>query len=152
QKTMARMRTFSGLLGGGDDPFSTRSLALAYTATHREWMAADAVRQRLRHDVAAAFDKVHVILAPIAPVPAFPHETRPFQKPRLAGSDGTSPPYNKMLSWISLATALPLPATTVPAGRTKGGLPVGAQLIGPHAGDSRCLAVAQAIDENVRGF
>jgi amidase len=151
-KTMTRLRAFSGLIGGTDDPFSVKSLALAYTATHREWMAADAVRQRLRHEAAAAFDKVHVILAPITPVPAFPHEHRPFQKRRLRGSDGTVHPYNKMLTWISLATALHLPTTTVPAGRTAGGLPVGAQLIGPHAGDSRTLAIAQAIDENVRGF
>ncbi|MCW5759790.1 MAG: hypothetical protein KIS90_08480, partial [Phenylobacterium sp.] len=60
--------------------------------------------------------------------------------------------YNSMLTWIGLATALHLPATAVPAGRTPGGLPVGAQIIGPLGGDSRTLAVAQAIDENVRGF
>ena len=29
---------------------------------------------------------------------------------------------------------------------------VGAQIIGPHGGDARTLAVAQAIDEDVRGF
>jgi Asp-tRNA(Asn)/Glu-tRNA(Gln) amidotransferase A subunit family amidase len=31
-------------------------------------------------------------------------------------------------------------------------MPVGVQLIGPSGGDARTLAVAQAIDENVRGF
>jgi amidase len=57
-----------------------------------------------------------------------------------------------MLTWISLATTLHLPATAIPAGLTAGGLPVGAQLIGPRGGDARTLAVAQAIDETVRGF
>ncbi len=151
-KMMNRVRALSGFLSGKDDPFSTRALALSYTATHREWMAADAVRQRLRHEAARAFDKVHVILAPITPVAAFPHETRPFQKRRLKASDGSVHPYNTMLSWIALATALHLPATAVPAGLTASGLPVGAQLIGPHGGDSKTLAIAQAIDENVRGF
>ena len=57
-----------------------------------------------------------------------------------------------MLTWIALPTALHLPATAVPAGRTASGLPVGAQIIGPLGGDARTLAVAQAIDENIRGF
>ena len=42
------------------------AMTLAYTATHREWMAADAVRNRLRREVATAFDHYDVILAPIA--------------------------------------------------------------------------------------
>jgi amidase len=149
---MERLRAISGLLGGGDDPFSVANLARSYTATHREWMAADAVRMRLRHQVGAAFDRFDVILAPIAPVPAFPHDRRPFQRRRLKLSDGAQAPYNSMLTWISLATALHLPATAVPAGLTASGLPVGAQLIGPQGADSRTLAIAQAIDENIRGF
>jgi amidase len=98
------------------------------------------------------FDKWDAILAPIAPVPAFPHDTRPFQRRSLKTSDGREIPYNSMLTWISLATALHLPATAAPAGRTPEGLPVGAQIIGPLGGDARTLAIAQAIDENVRGF
>lgn len=151
-RQMERLRAISGVLGGADDPFSVATLARAYTARHREWMAADAVRMRLRHEAARAFDQCDVILAPIAPVPAFPHDRRPFQRRRLKLSDGGQVPYNAMLTWISLATALHLPATAVPAGLTASGLPVGAQLIGPHGADSRTLAIAQAIDENVRGF
>jgi amidase len=57
-----------------------------------------------------------------------------------------------MLQWIGLATALGLPATAVPAGLTGSGLPVGAQIIGPRGADAKTLAVAQACDENIRGF
>jgi amidase len=57
-----------------------------------------------------------------------------------------------MLNWIGQATALHLPATAVPAGLTATGLPAGAQLIGPLGGDARTLALAQAIDEQVRRF
>jgi amidase len=155
----AMLRRFERLRGlsqramkRGAAPRSPPALAIAYTARHTEWMAADAVRSRLRHEIGAAFARCDVILAPIAPVPAFPHDRRPFEKRRLKTSEGREMPYISMLTWIGLATALGLPATAVPAGRTPGGLPVGAQIIGPQGADSRTLAVAQAIDENIRGF
>lgn len=150
---MERARFFARLsLARGAGPLSPAAMAMAYTARHTEWMAADAVRMRMRHEIEAVFGGWTVILAPIAPVPAFPHDPRPFGRRRLTLSDGTRIPYAAMLTWISLATALRLPATAVPAGRTPGGLPVGVQLIGPAGGDARTLAVAQAIDENIRGF
>ena len=136
----------------GAGPLSSAAATLAYTARHREWLAADAVRARLRHDIDGLFERWQVILAPIAPVPAFPHDPRPFQRRTLTMSDGRMIPYPSMLTWISLATALHLPATAIPAGATAAGLPVGAQLIGPRGGDARTLAIAQAIEETVRGF
>jgi amidase len=136
----------------GADPLSRSAMILAYTATHREWMAADAVRARLRHQIGELFGRFDVILAPVSPVVAFPHNHRPFEKRKLACSNGQTIPYNSMLNWIALATALGLPATVVPAGISQTGMPVGAQIIGPLAGDARTLALAQAIDENVRGF
>ena len=42
--------------------------------------------------------------------------------------------------------------TAIPAGPAASGLPVGVQLIGPLNGDAKTLALAQAIEENVRGF
>lgn len=135
-----------------DGPLSSAAMVMGYTARHTEWLAADAVRARLRSEIDNVFERWHVILAPIAPVPAFPHDGRPFQRRTLKTCDGRTIPYTSMLTWISLATALRLPATAVPAGLTAGGLPVGVQLIGPHAGDARSLAIAQALDENVRGF
>ena len=152
-RRMELMRPFARrALAKGAGPFSSATQALAYTARHREWMAADAVRARLRHEIAGPFERWHAILAPIAPVAAFPHDKRPFGQRGLTTSDGRTLPYPSMLTWISLATALHLPATAIPAGLTPGGLPVGAQLIGPLGGDSRTLALAQAIDENIRGF
>ncbi|MBU1375263.1 MAG: amidase [Alphaproteobacteria bacterium] len=150
---MERVRFFAkGALARGAGPFSSAAMAMAYTARHTEWLAADAVRARLRHEIDAAFGRWNVILAPISPVAAFPHDKRPFQKRKLTMSNGQEIPYPSMLTWISVATALRLPATAVPAGLTTAGLPVGVQLIGPLGGDARTLAVAQAIDENVRGF
>jgi len=136
----------------GAEPASDAAMTLAYTATHREWLAADAVRNRLRHEVGETFGRFDAILAPITPVTAFPHDHRPFAKRSLGLSDGGTAPYGAMLNWISLATALHLPATAMPAGFAASGLPVGVQLIGPLNGDARLLALVQAIEENVRGF
>jgi amidase len=147
------MRPFTKWAAGRDpDPFSAKAMTLAYTATHREWMAVDAVRNRLRREASAALDPFDAVLAPIAPVAAFPHDHRPLEKRRLTGSDGRVMPYFSLLNWIALPTALHFPATAIPAGFTGQGLPVGAQLIGHIGADSRLLALAQSIDENIRGF
>ncbi len=136
----------------GAGPLSTAAMTMAYTARHSEWLAADAVRARLRHEILGVFDRFDAILAPIAPVQAFPHDLRSFQKRSLRTTEGASHPYVSMLQWIALATALRLPATAVPAGLSASGLPVGAQLIGPPGADGRLLALAQSIDEDIRGF
>jgi amidase len=152
-RAMERMRGLARWqMARGAGPISNAAMTLAYTATHREWTAADAVRARLRHEIGEVFSRFDAILAPIAPVTAFPHDHRPFARRQLVASDGGAMPYPSMLNWISLATALHLPATAIPAGPAASGLPVGVQLIGPLNGDARMLALAQAIEENVRGF
>ena len=152
-RNMERLRGWARWqINRGASPTSTAAMTLAYTATHREWMAADAVRQRLRREAAVVFDRYDAILAPTTPVVAFPHDHRAFGRRRLVMSNGKAIPYPSMLNWISLATALHLPATAIPVGPSASGLPVGAQLIGPLHGDSRTLALAQAIEENIRGF
>jgi amidase len=155
-KTIRALTRLRGLarwqVDRGAEPASNAAMTLAYTATHREWMAADAVRNRLRHEIGEVFGRFDAILAPIAPVAAFPHDHRSFARRRLVASDGKAMPYGAMLNWIALATALHLPATAIPAGPAASGLPVGVQLIGPLNGDARTLALAQAIEENIRGF
>jgi amidase len=138
------------VLGAGPD--SSAAMLLDYTASHLDWLAADEARARAAAQARSSFARFDVILAPVGPVAAFPHDHRPFQRRALTLSDGTKAPYLALLRWIALATACGLPATAVPAGRTAGGLPVGAQLIGPRGADSRTLAVAEAIEDALGGF
>lgn len=135
----------------GAGPMSWAAQALAMTASHAEWLAKDEIRMRAAAAMGEVFAGLDVILAPITPVPPFPHDHRPFSRRSLI-CNGTKIPYPSMLQWISLATVLGLPATAVPAGLTSQGLPVGAQIIGPRGADAKTLAVAQACDENIRGF
>jgi amidase len=152
-RQMERMRGVAGLarsMGASADSWAGQ--VLRNTLSHSDWLAADETRARLAAQVRPLFGRVDVIMAPIAPVAAFPHDHRPFQNRKLELSDGTKAPYVSMLRWIALATACGLPATAIPAGQTPLGLPVGAQLIGPRGGDSRTLAVAEAIEARLGGF
>jgi amidase len=136
----------------GAGPTSWASQVLRYTLTHDEWMDADEIRARIGGQMKTLFERLDVLIAPIDPVVAFPHDHRPFGKRTLALSDGRTIPYTSMLNWISLATACGLPATAIPIGAAKSGLPVGVQIIGPKGGDTKTLAVAQAVEEAFGGF
>jgi amidase len=150
---MRRMRGLASLATRfGAGPTSWAAQVLGYTASHAEWLAANEVRARIGHQVRGLFERFDVILAPITPVTAFPHDHRPFGRRSLILSNGARAPYTAMLNWIALASACGLPATAVPAGLGQSGLPVGAQLIGPRGGDARTLAVAQAIEAEIGGF
>ena len=149
QMLAARPSILQAMAAGSNDP--SLGNVLDYTLTHADWLAADEARAQMTHQVAAAFTKYDIILAPVTATPAFPHDHAPFNSRELTLSTGETIPYSTNLNWIALATACRLPATCVPAGLTAQGLPVGVQLIGPPGGDAMTLAVAEAF-EAVRGF
>ena len=152
-RSMTRLRGLAALARRfGAAPTSWAGQVLASTATHAEWLAANEARARIGAQLRKLFERFDVLLAPITPVAAFPHDHGPFNRRTLVQSDGRRIAYASMLNWIALATACGLPATAVPAGLTSSGLPVGVQLIGPRGGDARTLGVAQAIEEALGGF
>jgi amidase len=119
------------------------------TASHRDWLAADEARARIRHMARSALQDFHVVLAPCAPIAAIAHQV-PGRA--LRNSEGRRMPYAALAHWSALASVCGLPCTVAPAGVTLAGLPVGVQIIGPRGGDSRTLAVAQAFEEILGGF
>ncbi|HPA37739.1 MAG TPA: amidase family protein [Phenylobacterium sp.] len=152
-RTMQRTRGLARLARAmGADPMSWAGLVLAYTPTHAEWLEANETRERMSAQLDKVFSQYDVIFAPATPRTAFPHNHRAFTRRRLKLEDGRELAYGMMLNWISLATACRLPSTTVPAGLSASGLPVGMQIIGAYGTDTRTLAVAQAIDEDFRGY
>jgi amidase len=134
------------------DPWSAELNRLAATAHAGEIATAQKARQALKDRMAEFFKHTDAIVMPITPVTAFKHDhSEPFGA-RLIDVDGKPTPYPTMLGWIALATALHLPALTVQAGRTKSGLPVGVQIVGPLSGEDRLFDFAAAVEESLGGF
>lgn len=147
----AQLRALADSADPADDSPRVR-LARNVAQSHTSWLMADEQRLRIAAEWAELFRSVDVLLAPIAPVPAFPHDTeRPFDD-RTLEIDGHAVPYVLHLVWAGLATLPLLPATAVPVGRTSDGLPVGVQVLGPRWGDRTTLAFSRLLEELTGGF
>jgi aspartyl-tRNA(Asn)/glutamyl-tRNA(Gln) amidotransferase subunit A len=105
------------------------------------YLRAQSVRALIARDFAEAFQRVDAIVTPTAPTTAF----------RLG--EKTDDPLQMYLADIYTVTGslAGVPGISVPCGRTKIGLPVGMQILGPHFSESSVLQIAHAF-ENAGGF
>jgi amidase len=91
-------------------------------------------------------------LMPTAFIPAFPHDhSQPIDKRIIPTPEGPRH-YTDLAFWISFATLTGLPATTAPVGFTRGGLPVGIQIVGPYLEDATPIDVAGRLADVIGGF
>ncbi len=126
--------------------------ARAATIRYREWIGLHERRTRVQATFADFFRDVDVLLMPIVPVPAIPHDhSEPFPA-RTIRVNGAPAPYITLFHWIAPATYARLPATAAPVGRTPDGLPVGVQIVGPYLEDRTPIDVARRMAEVVGGF
>lgn len=119
--------------------------------SHRDWIAAATQRELLREQWRALFKEWDVVLCPAAATPAFPHDHRPEQN-REIEIDGERYPYRDQSVWPSLATTPGLPATVAPLERSKSGLPIGVQIVGPYLEDRTTIAFAGFLEQEFGGF
>jgi amidase len=120
--------------------------------SHHEWMAAEIARARLRQQWAGLFREFDVVLCPPFAVTAFLHDQKPDQEDRTIDIDGETHPYLSLIVWATVATPPGLPATVMPVGRSKAGLPIGVQIIGPLFEDRTALAFAHLVEREYGGF
>ncbi len=123
----------------------------AFVSSHRDWIAADRRRTVIRHGWRQLFADIDVVVAPVMPLPALPHDAAPMEQ-REIEIDGRRLPYTLLGAWAGPATLAGLPATAFPVGRTAGGLPVGLQAIGPQFEDRTTIAFAAACEQAFGGF
>jgi amidase len=97
------------------------------------------------------FNEIDVFLCPVNFTPAFPHDARPFEQRTITTPEGERP-YNDQVFWVSHASLPGLPAVAAPIGLTPGGLPVGAQILGPLYEDDTAITFAELSGDVIGGF
>ena len=132
-------RMYEGTRGNFGSEVKRRIMLGTYVLSSGYYDAYYGTAQRTRasiaHDFKAAFSEVDVLLTPTSPTPAFPLGERVLD------------PVAMYLSDVFTVTAnlAGIPGLSVPIG-TVGGLPLGAQLLGPWWGENRIIAAAGALE------
>jgi Asp-tRNA(Asn)/Glu-tRNA(Gln) amidotransferase A subunit family amidase len=142
-------RAWHGLVAAGISAEQLQQLSPtpqgAFTVGSRvgieEFMRAEQNLERLRDDVARLFEDVDVLLSPDAAVPAFAAEGP--SPTRIGGRDAT-PSGVEPLHFV--ANSCWNPSITVPAGRTREGLPVGLMITARIARDDVALRLARVLE------
>lgn len=147
---------YQGMLRAADaldpDDRSLEAVMLRSTVQrHRDWVRMDHARARLRKAWSRFFQEFDVLLCPISPVAAFPHDHSPFPSRKLL-VDGHERPYLEQVFWAGLVTVAYLPSTVFPTGPSREGLPIGLQAVGPEFHDHTCIDFARLVTEEFGGF
>jgi amidase len=139
---------YHALLAQDWDPATGRAVRQSY----RDRLGVEERRAVIAAGWPDRFAQVDVLLTPVTPVPAFPHDTdRPMAERELS-VNGQPVPYHLHAVWTHLASLAGLPATVAPAGRTAAGLPVGVQVIGPRWADRTTIGFARWVERLTGGF
>lgn len=166
------LQNLFGIIGTGLPPQAREALLAAGEAAESgsyPRRVADAVGQSLSQHFAAAeqrhqlyrawrrfFADHDVLLCPITPTVAFPHDIERLdlaaQFTRRLNVNGGTIPYMDNLAWPGLVTVANLPATAIPTSRRVGSVPAGVQVVGPYLGDRTTLRFAQLVEEALGGF
>ena len=104
-----------------------------------DYLLADAERTELGRRLGEFFQGYDLLVLPTQPVPALPN-----------GRDLNDPATERhWIDWSPFSypfNMARLPAATVPCGLTRGGLPIGLQIVGPRYTDHRVLRAARAFE------
>ena len=107
-----------------------------YDAYYRK---AQKVRRLIKEDFDRAYTVVDALVTPVSPTPAFPLGSKIHDPLQMYLAD---------IYTISLNLA-GLPGISVPAGKTKNGLPVGVQFMGRILEEETLFAIASALEHHV---
>ena len=123
----------------------------ATSMRHRDWLADNERRLQIRERWREFFADYDVMLLPVHPRPAIPHDHSPEQWERTVDVGGVERPYGHLFRWTGPAGAGMLPATVVPVGMSEDGLPIGVQIVAPFVEDRTGLRLAAIIEELAGG-
>jgi len=118
-----------------------------------QWLVWNETREKMRAQITTLFDEYDVLLTPITPTAAIAHDhSQPAFKRQITVADKPRA-YMDQFCWIALATLLGLPATSVPIGRTRNGLPFSVQVIGAPGMDLTTIKFGELLEQQgLAGF
>jgi amidase len=106
--------------------------------------AAEQKRQEIFHRFRALFETYDLLLTPAAPVKPYPIEMN-------FPNEINGRKFKSYVDWIApafLVTLVSLPAASVPAGKTRDGLPVGLQIVAPRFEEPAILSLAKLVQQS----
>jgi amidase len=144
------------MFGQRDDEFS-RAHVRGLTARPGDYILWNGRREQYRAAWRAFFQEWDVLLAPAINVLAYPHIDRawPADDSDLTltfAVDGRAVPYLHGLVYPAVSTVAGQPATAFPASRSREGLPIGLQAIGPYLEDRTPIRFATLLAREIGGF
>ncbi|MGH7315461.1 MAG: amidase [Candidatus Rokuibacteriota bacterium] len=134
-----------------DESYHARMLR-ANTAAHRDWLAVNEARHKMRWRWAEFFREYDLLLCPVAAGPAFPHDHEGERHERTITVNGRRVPTTDQLFWAGYSGMAFLPSTAAPCGFSRAGLPIGVQIVGPQYGDRTCIQLARRLEREFQGF
>lgn len=134
------------------DPFAGAQAA-GVSAAVSQFFALLEQRERYRALFRAFFRDVDVLVAPVTVTSAFTHisDQIPMVQ-RTIQVNGSMVPYTFLPVYAGLATYSGLPATVFPWAKTRLGLPLGLQVIGPYLEDRTAIMFAWLLEREFGGF
>lgn len=130
----------------GPETLSGRALV----ASHRDWMRAHRMRTFFSHQWRQLFQEWDVVICPVLPTTAFPHDDAEMDNRRIE-VDGRFFPYGLQGVWAGPASVCGLPATVMPVA-VSDGLPIGVQIIGPYLEDCTTIRFAELAEREFGGL
>ncbi|HEX5876235.1 MAG TPA: amidase [Pyrinomonadaceae bacterium] len=103
------------------------------------WMERDRLREELLHWM----ETTPIIIAPVGSTPAFAHDTLKVTV------DGTTVGTFRAFSYAQTFNVFDLPVVTVPVGKSKEGLAIGVQIVGPPFAEEMVLTVAEIVQRGL---
>jgi amidase len=122
------------------------------TQRHRDWLLLNEARAQYRLCWAEFFKNYDVLLCPITPTAAIPHDHSEPMLARTLTVNGQPRPYLDIIAWAGVIGMAYLPVTMAPVGRTSQGLPVGVQIVGPYLEDRTTIDFARRLSDLIGGF
>ena len=122
------------------DPETLRRILSAKDTAPEQHHAAASELAHVRERTASLFHGIDALVTPTTPIPA------PKLSDLTTNMDQLRPSELLLLRNTRPANVWGVPAISIPCGRTRGGLPIGLQIIGPPHGETKMLQIAHAAE------